>query len=130
MVFDDDFQTALDADITNSALRLVFADWLEEQGDERAVGYRWVGENGQWPYDWAREQSDSGFKSFDWYFPDAFVSWEVPEHCRLPVEFRKAFETPCHFVPFESRRAAENGICAVLIRSPELRRPARPWQWQ
>lgn len=40
---EDDFQRGLDADPTDWQLRLVFADWLDEQGDPRAAGYRELG---------------------------------------------------------------------------------------
>jgi uncharacterized protein (TIGR02996 family) len=40
---EDDFQKALDADPEDWQTRLVFADWLEEQGDPRADGYRALG---------------------------------------------------------------------------------------
>lgn len=40
MTTEDDFQAALDADPTDFTARLVFADWLDEQGDPRAAGYR------------------------------------------------------------------------------------------
>ena len=44
MTTESDFQTALDADPTDWQTRLVFADWLEEQGDSRVAGYRRMGE--------------------------------------------------------------------------------------
>lgn len=40
---EDDFQRGLDADPFDWQLRLVFADWLDEQGDPRAAGYRELG---------------------------------------------------------------------------------------
>ena len=40
---EDDFQRALDADPEDWQTRLVFADWLDERGDERAEGYRALG---------------------------------------------------------------------------------------
>jgi uncharacterized protein (TIGR02996 family) len=40
---EDDFQAALDANPGDHHTRLVFADWLEERGDERAEGYRYFG---------------------------------------------------------------------------------------
>ena len=43
------FQAALDERPADHALRLVFADWLEERGDWRAAGYRWMGENHSYP---------------------------------------------------------------------------------
>jgi uncharacterized protein (TIGR02996 family) len=43
MTTEDDFQTALDADTTDWQTRLVFADWLEDRGDERGPAYRALG---------------------------------------------------------------------------------------
>jgi uncharacterized protein (TIGR02996 family) len=40
---EDDFQKALDASPNDWQARLVFADWLQEQGDPRAEGYRALG---------------------------------------------------------------------------------------
>jgi uncharacterized protein (TIGR02996 family) len=45
-----DFQAALDAEPDNHFLREVFADWLDEQGDPRAAGYRALGKNGKFTY--------------------------------------------------------------------------------
>lgn len=49
MTTEADFQRSLDLDPDNFGLRLIFADWLEERGDVRAAGMRWMGENGKWP---------------------------------------------------------------------------------
>jgi uncharacterized protein (TIGR02996 family) len=40
MTTEDDFQRMLDGNPGDHLTRLVFADWLEEQGDPRAAGYR------------------------------------------------------------------------------------------
>jgi uncharacterized protein (TIGR02996 family) len=50
MTTEDDFQDALDATPEDWQLRMVFADWLEEQGDPRAVGYRALGALRLCPY--------------------------------------------------------------------------------
>ena len=47
-----DFQKALDASPEESTIRLVFADWLEENGDPRAEGYRALGVNGWRAHHW------------------------------------------------------------------------------
>jgi uncharacterized protein (TIGR02996 family) len=57
MTTEDDFQRALDADTTDWQTRLVFADWLEEQGDPRADGYRALGVLKKWPTDSIRSPS-------------------------------------------------------------------------
>lgn len=43
MTCEDDFQAALDHTPKDWQARLVFADWLDERGDERADGYRALG---------------------------------------------------------------------------------------
>lgn len=43
MTTEDDFQHALDANPADWQTRIVFADWLQERGDERAEGYRALG---------------------------------------------------------------------------------------
>lgn len=58
MTTEDDFHRALDANPTDWQTRLVLADWLDEQGDPRAEGYRALGVNemhpmvinGRWGY--------------------------------------------------------------------------------
>ena len=43
MTTEDDFQDKLDTDPTDWQTRLVFADWLDENSDPRAEGYRALG---------------------------------------------------------------------------------------
>lgn len=58
MVTEEDFQRNLDKRPRDFLLRLVFADWLEEKGDERASGYRALGVHKIRPYK-IRTTSDS-----------------------------------------------------------------------
>src|SRR5262249_30719954 len=53
------FQAGLDDNPRNHDLRLVFADWLEEQGDWRAASYRWMGTHRKHPY--------PADRSWDWW---------------------------------------------------------------
>ena len=51
----DAFQKQLDDEPENWALKLVFADWLEERNDWRAEGYRWLGFKGRFAvWNWWR----------------------------------------------------------------------------
>lgn len=50
MTSEDDFQATLDANPEDWQTRLVFADWLQEQGDPRAEGYRALGACRVWPH--------------------------------------------------------------------------------
>ena len=43
MTTEGDFRRAIDADPVDWQTRLVFADWLDERADPRAVGYRALG---------------------------------------------------------------------------------------
>lgn len=43
------FQSHLDSHPDDHTARLVFADWLEERGDPRAEGYRWLAITGRQP---------------------------------------------------------------------------------
>ena len=71
MTDEDTFQAALDAEPDNSAMRLVFADWLEERGDWRAAGYRWMAERGKAPMPWPRV----GYAGSHPYPPPAPDEW-------------------------------------------------------
>lgn len=52
MITEESFQSALDRDPYNLPLRGVLADWLEDHGDGRAAGYRWMFANGKCPVCW------------------------------------------------------------------------------
>lgn len=52
MTTEDDFQSALVAEPQDWALRLVFADWLDEHADPRAEGYRAMGLLRRAPVHW------------------------------------------------------------------------------
>jgi uncharacterized protein (TIGR02996 family) len=44
------FRDALADDVADSAARLLLAEWLEERGDRRAAGFRWMGRHHKYPY--------------------------------------------------------------------------------
>jgi uncharacterized protein (TIGR02996 family) len=108
------FQAALDAEPSNSGMRLVFADWLEEHGDWRAAGYRWMGEHHKWPYDWSKSPIIEAFQTHDWFIENVAATWEVPSHCVLPVDFGPWFPSPVNWPSYNSRRAAEEALCRVI----------------
>lgn len=41
---------AIDADIADSATRLLLGEWLNVLGDERAAGFTWMGRHHKYPY--------------------------------------------------------------------------------
>jgi uncharacterized protein (TIGR02996 family) len=108
------FQRALDDDPTNSATRLVFADWLEEQGDSRAAGYRWMGENGKRPYDWPKAPGPVRHETYDWYRTEGGAIWDVPLYCEIPEWLWKCFGPSPDWIGFATRRAAEDALSAAF----------------
>lgn len=62
MTTEDDFQRALDANPEDWQIRLVFADWLQDQGDPRAEGYRALGSLRRAPT-WSASSTAAG-----WYY--------------------------------------------------------------
>jgi hypothetical protein len=91
----------------------VFADWLEDHGDWRATGYRWLSRHRKLPrrcytWDW-------------WRFGDENSA--APEN--LPAEvWDRLPGKPHHAAPnckaYETRRAAEWALCkAILSLEPD-----------
>jgi uncharacterized protein (TIGR02996 family) len=72
------FQKALDAEPQVWSNYLMLADWLEEQGDPRAAGYRWMGENEKHPF------HDSIHRKIIWVVSDRYRN--IPKI--LPGVFR------------------------------------------
>jgi len=118
------FQAALDAEPDNHALRGAFSDWLEERGDWRAAGYRWMSGNEKFangslvdgPY-WSGitlEIGEEGDRD------------DVPyNQRRLPKEIHAALHRgiepfPCHYRQYPTRQAAEEALCRALHEHPEL----------
>jgi uncharacterized protein (TIGR02996 family) len=77
---EDAFQQHLDANPNDCTARLVFADWLEEQGDPRAEGYRAMG---------ALHMCSLGYEATDggvrWYHPYGPEEWHAAINPDDPV---------------------------------------------
>lgn len=129
------FQAMLDDDPTNSGCRLVLADWLEDHGDWRAAGYRWMGENKKWPlqtkrswigadppwWRWVdKEHYDRADPNADYSGTNARIT------CLLLRRITKCddnWENDHILYPmrsFRTRRAAELALCLAL--TPTCRR--------
>lgn len=100
MTIEDDFQNTLTVQPLDWQTRLVFADWLEEQGDPRADGYRamglrrfsptyfdgagwWVWLNARWAagYPTRREELRLSILPDDWYDLLPQTHYAPPNHC-------------------------------------------------
>ncbi len=83
------FQTRLNRVPHDHHTRLVFADWLDEQGDERGPGYRALGVNRFWVFDWP-DHTEGSLRLWTWY-PHSRLSYlherELPDDwfTRLPA---------------------------------------------
>ena len=119
MTTEDDFQAALDADTSDWQTRLVFADWLEEQGDPRAEGYRALGTRRRAPVPtyrapqvrWWDEASENGPKG-----PD-----DIPrDWLDLIASSKRGFYGD--YVLFDSRREAEDAAALAFAKLPARRR--------
>lgn len=116
MTTEDDFQKKLDANPDDWQTRLVFADWLEEQGDPRAEGYRalgvrrlYPGASKTWSCWWGREDND-------------VVAAEL-RHGLLPLEWLQLIPGDTFWwADFYNRRKAEDAAALAFARLPPERR--------
>jgi uncharacterized protein (TIGR02996 family) len=89
---EDDFNAALDAHPDDHHTRMVFADWLQERGDERAEGYRALGVGRRYPVS-VRMAVPPWHGKRAWVFGGA--DNDPPEHqrhCLLSVDWLKFIE--------------------------------------
>ena len=107
-----DFERQLDDNPSDWVLRLIYADWLEEQGDNFAEAQRWMAENKKCP-------EYRGAAAGEWAWWDARYSLPalIDEH-DLPAGFgvRKDGLNSVHF---DSRQTAEQWLYEQLTRSQE-----------
>lgn len=104
--------------------RLVFADWLQDRGDERADGMRAlvVGEyrpdchKGEWFYGRWSNVNREGWK----------VSFRQAYHCLLPDDWWGALRDTCSDTMWwkfwYTRQDAEHAACVAFARLPAGRR--------
>jgi uncharacterized protein (TIGR02996 family) len=112
MTTEDDFQRALDANPDDWQTRLVFADWLQEQGDPRAEGYRALSYTGSCPlwnshtnWVWTNSEND-GLRhalGIDWHRATCAIYGTTAAH-------------------FATRREAEDAAALAFARLPAARR--------
>lgn len=112
------FEAMLDADPAAWHVRLAYADWLEERGEQDAAdGQRWMAENNKHPYDstefWAPDR-------WDWWWGGRRV-YTPSGHDDLPLPVWSALrQKPHHIFPkvksFQTRRDAEAALAAALAR--------------
>ncbi len=124
MTTEDDFQRALDANPDDHHTRLVFADWLQERGDERAEGYRELGHLRLYPCHFVERDM--------WYFGVASNPHAAtfPRHA-LPTVWFGAVESTIQFGADEefwryrkTRRELDDDAAAAYRRAKLLQEAA------
>lgn len=129
MTTEQDFHAKLDADPSDWQTRLVFADWLDDQGDVRAEGYRALARGRH------RTDTTSGggvISAFHWWdrtFTDrVYADYPHIFHpCSLASDWFELLNgrpEGTHRRDFDTRRAAENGAARAFAKLPPERRAA------
>lgn len=111
---EDAFQAAIDENQTDQANRLIFADWLEERGDERHDGYRTMARLNLYPD-----------MCYQFRFVYADEEWSPPHSDRsvLPKQWFRAIGDEKR-VQLVSRRAAEDEAARAFARLTDEDRAA------
>jgi uncharacterized protein (TIGR02996 family) len=124
------FQTALDENPANHAMRLVFADWLEERGDWRAAGYRYMGAHQKFPAFERHPMQGYGRWAWNRSTDRRGDSWSGPSYVSTRIfraishyQFKgHGFYNTGHRKLFTSRQWAETALCkAVMVSVGALR---------
>ena len=136
MTTEDDFQNALDAKPDDWQTRLVFADWLDEQGDPRGPGYRTLALNrfvlcdhyhGN-PMRYIPHKPSRIFRDHGKGFTARAYTLPADWYDRLP---RKTRDEKVDSIKFGNRREAEDAAALAFAKLPAERRagllaPAQP----
>ena len=103
---ESNWQTLLDRDPADAALRLQYSDWLEEQGRTGAEVQRWLARARKWPnktpidWEWWRE------------------GWGMT-HRHLPAILFRHLPGPSRdYQTYSTRQAAEQALVARLGAEP------------
>lgn len=120
---EDEFQSHIDARPDDYFAKGVFADWLEEQGDERAEGYRAMLACGLHGANGAGNEYVSEMTTC--WFPDtAHINTAYTE---VPADWYDALgesgvSSGLYTEDYPDRRAAEDALARAFTKFPEDRR--------
>lgn len=105
------FQAGLDDNPADHELRLVFADWLEERGDWRAAGYRFMGEHRKYPQYFIHPAHGQP-PDWNWRLhPASDANAVVDELFELIEGYRRSTEI---WKEFATRIEAEEALCRAV----------------
>lgn len=104
---DAGFRRELDLKPDDWSLRLIYADWLEEQGEtERARLQRWLVENKRYPefdHDCWRWLNSSAYPPERSAVLPLYLYEPIMERCPMP-----------HHGPYDTRAEAEDGLLCII----------------
>jgi uncharacterized protein (TIGR02996 family) len=107
------FQAGLDQNPANHELRLVFADWLEERGDWRAAGYRFMGERRKYPQYFIHRLKGQP-PDWNWRLqPVVGADADVAELFELIEGYQHSTEI---WKEFATRIDAEEALCRAILK--------------
>jgi uncharacterized protein (TIGR02996 family) len=117
----EDFEAALDLAPDDWALRRVYADWLEEQGDyELAHAQRWMAVNRKHPRQWSDCALDEKpWRWFVWVHIEQYHESRGHAYEDLPRDLARGL-TPKHpygHIEYADRRAAEADLARALAQT-------------
>ena len=111
MVTDESFRATIEAHYQESAPKLVYSDWLQEQGRwDEAMAWKWLGEQAKWP---CRTPTFPNGWRYYWQPPGD----RNPTHMTLPMHI-------INYMPeheFESVMDAFDAAVAGLILDTQIK---------
>ncbi len=127
MTTEDDFHAALDRDPDDHLARLVFADWLQDQGDPRADGYRALGRRRRYPQAYDAEGNigtGDNIASWSWWDDIGGVDREHSDLFRDWFNLLKpnTADISPYMRKYATRREAEDAAALVFLMLPAKRR--------
>lgn len=125
------FQTSLDTLSGDQGIRYLFAQWLEERGDWRAPGTKWLADHGKWPDLDSTSRGDG--RSWDWWsmLPDwgsgSGANHSVHDRVEPAVMnglsdymHKSDWAGDCAYCEFASRTRAEEAVIRALEELGQL----------
>jgi len=118
---ENDLQAGLDLRPDDHHLRRVLGDYLEEQGDERATGYRALGVNRKQPQPYDDENNGTDAQSVDhWSWWDDLGGIDTSTHDLFRDWFRllKRGTGESYYRNYATRRQAEDDAARAFLTLP------------
>lgn len=111
-----DFESALDESPDDFELMAVYADWLEERGDDLAAAYRWCVENRKRPAKNARyKKLGPSFGDGEFFWHRKCDWWDSEPEMQIPIQLVESIKGRlATFTEHPTRRAAMAELAKAL----------------